>query len=62
MQYGYGFWLDGPAVMLDGGDYGVTFRSRYDRSSGAVCTVIANLETRITPLVRKISGLLSAAF
>jgi CubicO group peptidase (beta-lactamase class C family) len=57
LRYGYGFWLDGPVVMLDGGDYGVSFRSRYDPSSDAVCTVIANLETRIGPVVRKLSDL-----
>jgi CubicO group peptidase (beta-lactamase class C family) len=54
MHYGYGFWLDGPAVELHGGDYGVRFRSVRDRSSGTCCTVIANVETPIFPIVARL--------
>jgi hypothetical protein len=61
MSYGFGYWLDGTAVVLDGGDHGVSFRSVFDRSSGAVSTVIANLETPISPAVRKIQDLLASA-
>jgi CubicO group peptidase (beta-lactamase class C family) len=55
--YGYGFWLDGPAVLLEGGDHGVTFRSVLDRSSGRCTTVFANVETRIGPLVQRLQRL-----
>jgi CubicO group peptidase (beta-lactamase class C family) len=56
-DYGFGFWLDGPAVVLDGGDHGVSFRSVFDRSSGTCWTVIANLETPIIPLVSRLRDL-----
>ena len=59
LGYGYGVWLDGSVVELHGGDYGVSFCSTYDRSSGVVCTVIANIETRIKPVVHRISELAS---
>jgi CubicO group peptidase (beta-lactamase class C family) len=61
MSYGFGYWLDGTAVVLDGGDHGVSFRSVFDRSSGAVSTAMANLETPISPVVRKIQDLLTSA-
>lgn len=57
-RYGLGFWLSTTAVELDGGDYGVTFRSSFDRSSGTVCTVIANVETRISPVFARVTELL----
>jgi CubicO group peptidase (beta-lactamase class C family) len=57
MSYGYGCWLDDAAVVLDGGDHGVSFRSVFDRSSGSCCTVIANLETPISPLVARLREL-----
>lgn len=54
MSYGFGFWLDGTAVVLDGGDHGVSFRSVFDCSSGTCWTVIANIETPISPLVSRL--------
>lgn len=57
MHYGYGFWLDGPAVELHGGDHGVRFRSAYDRTSSTCCTVIANVETPINPIVNRLREL-----
>lgn len=57
MHYGYGVWLDGTAVVLDGGDHGVSFRSVFDRSSGTCCTVIANVETPISPVVARLREL-----
>jgi len=57
MSYGYGCWLEDTAVVLDGGDHGVSFRSVFDRSSGSCCTVIANLETPISPLVARLREL-----
>ncbi len=56
-HYGLGFWLTDSAVQLDGGDYGVTFRSSYDPTSATVCTVVANLETRISPALARVGEL-----
>jgi CubicO group peptidase (beta-lactamase class C family) len=44
-RYGLGFWLDadGPGVVLEGSDAGVSFRSRHDPTSGATTTVISNI-------------------
>lgn len=53
MSYGLGFWLDGPAVVLAGGDHGVSFCSVFDRSSGTCSTVVANVETPIGPIVAR---------
>jgi CubicO group peptidase (beta-lactamase class C family) len=60
-HYGYGWWLDGPVIVLDGGDHGVSFRSCHDRAAQTVCTVIANLETPISPVVRRAQELLRGA-
>jgi CubicO group peptidase (beta-lactamase class C family) len=41
--YGLGFWLaEGSAVVLEGGDAGVVFRSVHDPGSGVTCTLLAN--------------------
>jgi CubicO group peptidase (beta-lactamase class C family) len=58
-RYGLGFWLRDTAVELEGGDYGVSFRSSYDRASGVLCTVIANVETRIRPVFARVAELLA---
>lgn len=60
MRYGLGFWLDDPVIALYGGDYGVSFGSTYEPSSGTVCTVIANVETRIRAAVRRMQELAAA--
>jgi CubicO group peptidase (beta-lactamase class C family) len=57
MSYGYGFWLESAAVVLDGGDHGVSFRSVFDRSTGTCCTVVANIETPISPVVARLREL-----
>lgn len=57
MSYGYGFWLNGVAVVLDGGDHGVSFRSVFDRASGTCCTVMANLETPVNPIIARLREL-----
>jgi CubicO group peptidase (beta-lactamase class C family) len=59
-RYGLGFWLGASTVELEGGDFGVVFRSAFDRSSGVVSTVIANLETRISPVFARAQELLAA--
>jgi CubicO group peptidase (beta-lactamase class C family) len=42
--YGLGLWLDpgNSAVVLEGHDAGVSFRSRYDPETRLTCTVLAN--------------------
>ena len=44
MSYGLGFWLEqgGPAVILEGHDAGVSFRSVHDPSPGVTATVMSN--------------------
>ena len=54
MRYGLGFWLhaNGPAVMLEGYDAGVSFRSVYDPESNTTHTVISNWSDGAWPLTR----------
>jgi CubicO group peptidase (beta-lactamase class C family) len=44
MRYGLGFWLHptGDAVLLVGGDAGVSFRTVHDEAAGVTHTVLAN--------------------
>jgi CubicO group peptidase (beta-lactamase class C family) len=52
-RYGLGFWLHptGDAVMLEGYDAGVSFRTAHDRSTKAAYTVISNTSEGAWPLV-----------
>jgi CubicO group peptidase (beta-lactamase class C family) len=59
MHYGYGLWLDGATVVLDGGDHGVSFRSTYEPASGRCCTVVSNTETPISAIVQRAGELAS---
>jgi CubicO group peptidase (beta-lactamase class C family) len=54
MRYGLGFWLhaNGPAVMLEGYDAGVSFRTVHDPESNTTHTVIANWSDGAWPLTR----------
>jgi CubicO group peptidase (beta-lactamase class C family) len=51
-RYGLGFWLParGDTVMLEGYDYGVSFRSTYQPSSGLTCTVLSNTAEGAWPM------------
>jgi CubicO group peptidase (beta-lactamase class C family) len=53
-RYGLGFWLhaSGPAVMLEGYDAGVSFRTVHDPDSDITHTVIANWSDGAWPLTR----------
>lgn len=53
-RYGLGFWLhaSGSAVLLEGYDAGVSFRSALDPDSDTVYTVIANWSDGAWPLAR----------
>ena len=59
--YGLGFWLrtDSQAVMLEGMDAGVSFRSVYDRSSDFCYTVISNTSTDVWALARYLDSRLA---
>ncbi len=52
-RYGLGFWLHGTgdAVMLEGYDAGVSFRTAHDPSTKATYTVISNTSEGAWPLV-----------
>ena len=54
MSYGLGFWLEqrGPAVILEGYDAGVSFRSLHDPSSGVTATVMGNTTDGAWPIAR----------
>lgn len=53
-RYGLGFWLHGTrdAVMLEGYDAGVSFRSVHERPTGTTFTVVSNTSEGAWPLVR----------
>jgi CubicO group peptidase (beta-lactamase class C family) len=52
-RYGLGFWLhaSGDAVILEGSDAGVSFRSTHDPASKSTHTVISNTSEGAWPLV-----------
>ncbi|MDT4930532.1 MAG: hypothetical protein QOF92_3399 [Pseudonocardiales bacterium] len=60
MRYGLGFWLHatGPAVLLEGYDAGVSFRSVHDPTSGVTHTVLANSSDGAWPITRHLDTLL----
>ncbi|MEV4604098.1 serine hydrolase domain-containing protein [Amycolatopsis sp. NPDC049253] len=62
LRYGLGFWLppDGTTVMLEGYDYGVSFRSVSRPSDGLVFTVVSNTSEGAWPLTRWLGGELVA--
>ena len=58
-RYGLGFWLapSGTAVVLEGYDAGVSFRSSHEPQSHTTFTVIANTSEGAWPLVRHLDQL-----
>ena len=54
LRYGLGFWLhsNGPGVMLEGYDAGVSFRTVHDPASDTTHTVIANWTNGAWPVTR----------
>ena len=54
MRYGLGFWLHstGPAVMLEGCDPGISFRSVYDPERRFTHTVLGNTTDGAWPITR----------
>ncbi len=61
-RYGLGFWLaaSGPAVMLEGADHGVSFRSVADPGSGLVWTVVSNTSDGAWPVARALQDRLGS--
>jgi CubicO group peptidase (beta-lactamase class C family) len=55
-RYGLGFWLGqrGDAVILEGFDAGVSFRSVHDPRSALTCTVISNSSDGAWPITRRL--------
>ena len=62
-RYGLGFWLDtvGDAVMLQGCDAGVSFRSWHDPASLVTHTVISNTAYGAWPLTRRLHERLTSS-
>lgn len=61
MRYGLGFWLHrtGPAVILEGYDHGVSFRSVHDPVVDLTYTVVANTSAGAWPVSRLLRDTLS---
>jgi CubicO group peptidase (beta-lactamase class C family) len=62
MRYGLGFWLHptGGAVILEGADAGVSFRSIHDPATAVTHTVLSNTTAAAWPVARRLSELLVA--
>ena len=60
MRYGLGFWLhqSRDAVMLEGSDAGVSFRTVHDRVGHLTHTVLSNTTTGAWPITRHLDELL----
>jgi hypothetical protein len=56
MRYGLGFWLrrSADAVMLEGSDAGVSFRTVHDPRSRITHTVISNSSNGAWPITRRL--------
>jgi CubicO group peptidase (beta-lactamase class C family) len=57
-RYGLGFWLHatGPAVLLEGYDHGVSFRSVHDPDTALTYTVMSNTAPGAWPIARLLEG------
>jgi CubicO group peptidase (beta-lactamase class C family) len=60
-RYGLGFWLHptSDAVVLEGGDAGVSFRSVHHEAAGVTHTVLSNTTDGAWPVSRRLSELLA---
>lgn len=61
MRYGLGFWLheSGEAVMLEGYDAGVSFRTVHDPKEGFSHTVLSNTSDGAWPITRHLDSMLT---
>jgi CubicO group peptidase (beta-lactamase class C family) len=57
-RYGLGFWLRATsgAVVLEGYDAGVSFRSLHHPARGTTCTVISNWTDGAWPVVKQLAA------
>lgn len=62
MRCGLGFWLHptGDAVILDGSDAGVSFRTEHDEAAGVTYTVLSNTTAGAWPVTRRLRDLLAS--
>lgn len=60
LRYGLGFWLDreGPGVLLEGYDAGVSIRTRFDPTTRATVTIVSNTSEGAWGAVRAFTGFL----
>lgn len=60
MRYGHGFWLHatGSAVVLEGYDAGVSFRTAHDPATGSSYVVLSNTSEGAWPIAREAERLL----
>jgi hypothetical protein len=60
-RYGLGFWLHptSSAVVLNGGDAGVSFRTVHDEATGLTHTVLSNTTHGAGPISRHLEGILA---
>jgi CubicO group peptidase (beta-lactamase class C family) len=61
MRYGLGFWLHptGDAVILEGSDAGVSFRTVHDEGAGVTHTVLSNTTSGAWPVTQVLGELLT---
>ena len=61
MRHGLGFWLHptGDAVILEGADAGVSFRTVHSAATGVTHTVLSNTTAGAWPVTRRLSELLA---
>jgi hypothetical protein len=62
MRYGLGFWLHAStdAVILEGCDAGVSFRSVHDQDTQVTLTVISNTAEGAWPIARYLENAASS--
>lgn len=55
LRYGAGFWLDldGPGMLLEGYDAGVSGRSRFDPETRATVSIVANTSEGAWPVIER---------
>ena len=60
-RYGLGWWLapEGPEVLLEGYDPGISFHSTHDPVAGVTWTVMSNTSAGAWPIVRQIKGMIA---
>lgn len=62
LRYGLGFWLDldGPGIVLEGYDAGVSIRTRFDPGTRVTVTIVSNSSEGAWGVIRAFVGRLTA--